>query len=478
MVRPGRRPALVWQVAVWMACLLTACPVALAADYGGFIGPQVVTIEGYSGSAMEPFITPDGRYLLFNSSNVEPNIASLQLATRIDAQTFLYQGELEGATVNEPGVLSGTPTVDRSGSLFFVSPRSYAETLSTIYAAQFSSGQVTDVHLLQGVSGEVPGFVDFDVTVSFGGSALYVSVGDFRGGSGPTSASIRLYDRLGDGFILDPASSTTLHTVNAVAKLDYAPGISSDGLELFFTAANPAIGQAPTIYRAARASPSKPFGPAQRIAAITGFAEAPSISADGTTLYYHELVGSQYRIQSVTRPLPPAPMVTGVAPKKGLASGGSSVRIKGANLAGVTDVRFGAVPAPSFQLKSAGEITAISPTATAGAADVIVTTPAGSSASSSADHFKFVPVVSALSPNSGSTAGGTEVTVNGAGFSPGSGATVFKFGSRDATSVDCPSTTTCTVVSPSHATGTVEVRAAANGVAGAKNAPADQFGYL
>ena len=54
----------------------------------------------------------DGRYLLFNTSNVAPNIPSLQVATRIDAQTFEYQGEIQGEGVNEPGVLSGTPTMD------------------------------------------------------------------------------------------------------------------------------------------------------------------------------------------------------------------------------------------------------------------------------------------------------------------------------------------------------------------------------
>ena len=40
----------------------------------------------------------------------------------------------------------------------------------------------------------------------------------------------------------------------------------------------------------------------QRVAAITGFAEAPSISADGSTLYYHLLVDDQFDIESVTRP--------------------------------------------------------------------------------------------------------------------------------------------------------------------------------
>lgn len=63
------------------------------------------------------------------------------------------------------------------GVLYFVSPRSYSQTLSTIYSGQFSSGVVTGVHLVAGVSGGTPGTVDFDVEVSSDGQQLYVSVG-------------------------------------------------------------------------------------------------------------------------------------------------------------------------------------------------------------------------------------------------------------------------------------------------------------
>src|ERR671926_14237 len=39
------------------------------AQYHGFGTPQRVTIRGYDGEAMEPFITRDGRYLFFNNRN-------------------------------------------------------------------------------------------------------------------------------------------------------------------------------------------------------------------------------------------------------------------------------------------------------------------------------------------------------------------------------------------------------------------------
>ena len=108
--------------------------------------------------------------------------------------------------------------------------------------------------------------------------------------------------------------------------------------------------------------------------------------------------------------------------------------------------------------------------------DVTVTTPGGTSAITSKDKFRFVPSVTELSPNTGSKAGGTSVTVTGPGSPSGTTATVFKFGSTKATSVNCTSTTQCTVVAPAHAVGKVDVKATVNKVSSAK-APADQFTY-
>jgi hypothetical protein len=294
------RPSVFLAVAV---ALLACCGAAGAGTYRAFGDPQTVTIEGYSGSAMEPFLTRDGDYLLFNTSNVAPNIPTLQFATRVNADTFEYQGPILGDGVNVPEALSGTPTMDDDGDLYFVSTRSYAQTLSTVYSGQFSAGVVTGVSLVPGVSGVTPGVVDFDVEAGAAGETLYVSVGHFEDdGAGPTHSSLELFQKLDGSFVEAADSAKLLRKVDRAGQLDYAASISANELELFFTRASPSIGQPPEIYRAARSSTRRPFGHVQRIAAITGFAEAPSISADGTTLYYHELVGGTFEIESVTRP--------------------------------------------------------------------------------------------------------------------------------------------------------------------------------
>jgi hypothetical protein len=174
------------------------------------------------------------------------------------------------------------------------------------------------------------------------------------------------------------------------------------------------------------------------------------------------------------------PTVTGLKPKSGPVSGGTTVLIKGTNLAGTSAVEFGPTNTSSFTVntvKGATSITAVSPAETAGVVDVTVTGPGGTSARSTKDRFKFLPTVTGVSPNSGPTAGGTSATVTGTGFVPGTGKTIFRFGTPKATSVSCTSTTTCTVISPAHAAGTVDVKAIVNKMASPKNAPADQFTY-
>ena len=101
--------------------------------FGVFTNPEPVTIEGYSADAMEPFISPDGNYLFFNDSNSLPQ-TNLYYATRIDDVTFQFQGEIGGA--NATG-LNAVASMDVNNTFYFVSTRSYSETLSTIYWGSF-----------------------------------------------------------------------------------------------------------------------------------------------------------------------------------------------------------------------------------------------------------------------------------------------------------------------------------------------------
>ena len=87
------------------------------------------------------------------------------------------------------------------------------------------------------------------------------------------------------------------------------------------------------------------------------------------------------------------------------------------------------------------------------------------------------PTVKHLAPKKGPAGGETLVTVTGTGFAVGTGVTSFKFGSVSAPAASCSSSTTCTVTSPAHHAGVVDVRASVAGVRSKVNAPADSFTY-
>ena len=172
-----------------------------------------------------------------------------------------------------------------------------------------------------------------------------------------------------------------------------------------------------------------------------------------------------------------SPTVTKVKPKHGPTAGGTTVTITGSGFTGAAAVNFGSTNAASFTVNSETTITAVSPAATTGKVDLTVTTPEGTSAVSSLDRFNYLPTVTSVSPNSGSTAGGTSVTVTGTGFTSGTTATKFRFGKALASGVTCGSTTTCTAIAPAHESAIVDVKAGVNGVVSARSRPADQFAY-
>lgn len=128
-----------------------------------------------------------------------------------------------------------------------------------------------------------------------------------------------------------------------------------------------------------------------------------------------------------------APNITRVSPTSGPASGGTTVIITGTNFSGATAVTFGGAAATGFTVNSATQITATAP-AGSGTVDIRVTTTGGTSATSAADQYTYMPAptISSVSPASGTTGGGTSVTITGSNFS---GVTAVTFGSTAASFV-------------------------------------------
>lgn len=282
-----------------------ANPIKHQRRFCGFKNPEAVSILGYDGDAMEPFITRDGKYLFFNNLN-DPSVdTNLHYAKKIDDVTFEYMGEIMGVNSLK---IEGVPTMDLNNNLYFVSTRSYKDTLSTIYRGRFSDGSVSEVEIVRTIPPKKPLFVNFDVEVSPDGETLYFVIGKFGLlGRGPKSSDIHVAVKSDGGFKLHERDEKIMRNVNTDA-LEYAAAVSADGLEIFFTRLNlnsnrggvfspPNIG----IYAAKRSNKSEAFGPPKKIEAIKSFAEAPSPSPNGRSLYYHKKVGDRFVIYRVSR---------------------------------------------------------------------------------------------------------------------------------------------------------------------------------
>jgi IPT/TIG domain/Putative Flp pilus-assembly TadE/G-like len=87
----------------------------------------------------------------------------------------------------------------------------------------------------------------------------------------------------------------------------------------------------------------------------------------------------------------PKPIVSGLSPSAGSASGGDAVTITGAYFSGATKVTFGGKPA-SFTVMSDTTIVAVSPSGSSGnTVDILVTTGGGTSSVNVSDRYTYTP---------------------------------------------------------------------------------------
>jgi hypothetical protein len=145
-----------------------------------------------------------------------------------------------------------------------------------------------------------------------------------------------------------------------------------------------------------------------------------------------------------------APTVTSISPGAGPTSGGTTVTITGTGFTGATSVTFGGYP--GFEMEEQGPTTIVvtsPPYPSAGLHYIEVTTPEGTSGKVAATGFTYqsAPTVTALSPATGPTSGGTSVTITGTNFL---GANSVTFGGYPASNVVVINATIIIVTSPAY----------------------------
>jgi hypothetical protein len=132
------------------------------------------------------------------------------------------------------------------------------------------------------------------------------------------------------------------------------------------------------------------------------------------------------------------------------------VTVSGSNFHAGATVLFGGSTASSVTVSSATQVQAVTPTHIAGRIDVTVRNvdSESSTLSSGFAYDVLLPTVTSVSPNTGSTGGGTTVTITGANFLAGA---VVLFGTASAPTVTIDSATQIQAVTPANAAGAVNV---------------------
>lgn len=198
--------------------------------------------------------------------------------------------------------LEGVPTMDETGTFYFVTTRSYFETYATIYSGTYTDGAVNNVQIVEGVSRNQIGWLNFDVEVSSDGNYLFLADGRFDENGGPHEANLVVAQKKGINQFERLADQWMLKHINT-SDLEYAACISGDMLELYFTRVKAPItvNSIPRIWVATRASISQPFAKPYMIQEISGFVEATTISPDGRRLYYHKLEDEKYVLYMIEK---------------------------------------------------------------------------------------------------------------------------------------------------------------------------------
>ena len=287
---------------VWLWLLVNACTTSenwnIPPDaMFGHVKP--VTIGGYDGDIMEPFLSRDGRFLFFNNSNARRENTNLHYAKFLNDSTFLYVAPLKNVNTDQ---LDAVASMDTERRFYFTSSRSYAVTFSTLHHGIFEGGAVTDIQLVQGkLSPKKAPFLNMDAEISADGQHLYFTINEMNVIFGrPKTSDIQVAEKQGDTFEILPDSDAIMQRINT-DKLEYAPCTSADELELFFTRANLRTGQF-KILHARRATLDEPFGlPEVLIGSQGNIVEAPTITPDGQTLYFHAKKNGKFRLFKMDR---------------------------------------------------------------------------------------------------------------------------------------------------------------------------------
>jgi len=266
--------------------------------------PIEVTINGYTDHAMEPFLSPDGQILFYNSQNTGIN-TKLYYASRISDTEFEFKGEVDGANETQSNQLNAVPDLDETNQFYWTSVREYPNKLDNLHFGTYANGAVTGVGRVQGdfYVGQ-DGWLVMDHGISFDGQTLFYNNARFdeQNCEGPCETFLGMAKKETNGVFKKIAdSNSVLDQINDANYIYYAPCITKDELELYYTryqAGTVTLSTAIEICVSKRKNKTEAFGSPLVLFSSTPLTivEAPTLSSDKSLMYYHQKVNGLHKI--------------------------------------------------------------------------------------------------------------------------------------------------------------------------------------
>lgn len=266
-----------------------------------YLNENKVTIVGYTLDAMEPQISADGNALFFNSLN-DGITTSLYYAAKINDSTFNFLGAVPVVNQTVTPRLDAVACLDSASNFFWVSTRGWPTNIENVHRIKFLTSGYTNFGRLHGdFYINNPGFLIMDACINFQGNTLIYCNAYFNNCNGnaiPCSCSMGIASKLNDSTFNKIANTSAImaNVNDTVNYIVYAPNITKDGLELYYTRLLKG-GTQTEIMVATRTGTNLPFSnPTLLIGSPNLYPEAATISSDKSKLYYHKKVGGIYKL--------------------------------------------------------------------------------------------------------------------------------------------------------------------------------------
>lgn len=277
--------------------------VATSQNYPAFGSEIDVVINGLSFDAMEPFISSNGNYLFFNNLNDGVN-TRLYYATKVNDSVFNFMGELNGTNQLTPPHLDAVADMDALNTFYWTSTRNYPADLENLFHGTFSNGTVSSIGRIHGsFYKNMPGWLVMDHGISNDGQYMYFNNARFDGiCQGPCETELGIAQKVNDStFNKMPNSDFLLHTIRDTNFIYYAPCISSDHLELYYTRFPKGAITPGTLFEicvAVRNNVNDTFSIPHVLFSelLAELIEAPSLTTDKQIMYYHKKTAASHKI--------------------------------------------------------------------------------------------------------------------------------------------------------------------------------------